>query len=315
MKKLLIVLIVMMCITTMVKGTENHMGRKVLCFGCSQGIGEATASSFLQAGAHVVINSRSQDKIDSALKRFHQIANGANVHGIAGDCASEEDIKKVVEEAAKLLGGIDTIFWNPTFMGSMGYLESHMAEGTLSEKFDSSMNLNVKGILLATLYALDYLIQSNNHPSVISSSAVSSEAAVPRNVLYSVAKSAQETLIKNLAVEFSHYGIRFFALRIAGIDTPTWDALGDMKEQIYKVYVAPTHVMNRIGKSSEVAEVVTFLASDRASFMTGSSIPVDGGALCMNHMTYAFKDLLPPAPDRRISLKEKENVESENKEL
>jgi len=307
MKKLLIVLIIMMCITTMVKGNENHTGRKVLCFGCSQGIGEATARSFLQAGAHVVINSRSQDKINSALKRLHQI--GPNVYGIAGDCASEEDIKKVVEEAAKLLGGIDTIFWNPTFSGAPGYLETHMAEGTLSENFDASMNLNVKGILLATLYALDYLIQSNNHPSVISVSSIASAAGSPMFVLYSVPKAAQETLIKNLAVEFGHYGIRFFAVILGGIDTPSWDVYGDMKEQIFKEYLAPLHVMNRVGKSSEVAEVVTFLASDRASFMTGSSIPVEGGGLCMNHMTYAFKDILPPAPDRRISLKEKENVE------
>jgi len=165
-----------------------------------------------------------------------------------------------------------------------------MKNNLVNSHFDAQWTSNVKGVVWATQYALKDLINSKNHPSVITTSSVSSRNAVFANTAYSVAKSAQETLIKNMAVEFAHYGIRFFAVVPGVIDTSVWDSLG--KERVLDK-LKPIHPMNRIGKSEEVAGVVLFLSSSRASFMTGSAIPVDGGSLSVGSGSYWMLEEFP----------------------
>jgi len=279
---------------------EDHKGRKVICLACSEGIGKAIASSFLSGGANVVISSRTQSKIDRVVSSFSK--TGGKVYGIAGDCAKEADIKRVVEEGAKLLGGIDTVIYNPTGT-SFGWLDTQMATNTIGAVLDEQFALNVKGLAWATQYALDELIKSTNSPAVISTSSISSKFAMYGNSAYGVSKAAQESLVKSLATEFSHYGIRFFAVVPAFIETEAFNGLGPAGQKLLHEIAPPTHVMGRIGQSGEVAEVVTFLSSSRASFMTGSSIPVDGGMLAWGpaSKTLAIEGLFGThPPDRRV---------------
>jgi len=294
MNHLLSVLCIFFCV--FVKA-EDHKGRKVICFGCTEGIGAAIATSFVNEGAHVVINSRSQSKIDHIVKTLS--AKG-KVFGLSGDCSVQSDIKRIVEEGAKFLEGIDTVIWNPT--GSyFGWIENLLQAGILDAAFDSQYQVNVKGLLWATVYSLDEMIKSKKSPSVIATSAIASKGYLDGLAPYSAAKIAQENLIKAMAVEFAHYGIRFFATVPAVIQTSAFDYLGSQEKDYFIHNHAPQfHPMNRVGQPEEVAEVVTFLASNRASFMTGSSIPVDGGMLANAPSSHLLgcDFLLGTRPDR-----------------
>jgi len=291
-------LLIISTLCLIVAAIESHDGRRVVCFGCSSGIGELIGASFVQQGASVVFNSRSQAKVDAAAERALRSGKG-KAFGVSGDCEKEDDIKKVIEKAVELLGGIDSIIWAPTGT-TMGWFENHLDK--LNAGFDSHIVTNVKALLWAVRDSLDELVKSKN-PTIITISSIVGAAPISGSIFYSISKAAQEMAVKSLAYELSHYGIRTFAIQPATIVTPIWDVFfGDdekAKTDFLRDNSEPRHLLNRNGEPKEVAELVLFLASERSSFMTGTIIPVDGGSSILNSHSTLTDNFIGDRPDRR----------------
>jgi len=291
----IIFLITTFCL--IVTATESHDKRRVVCFGCSSGIGEAIGASFVQQGASVVFNSRTQAKVEAAAAKALASGKGKAL-AVGGDCEKEADVKSVIEKANKFMGGIDCIIWAPTG-ASVGWAESTF-ETQFNAGFDNQLVMNVKALLWAVRYSLDELVKSNN-PTIITISSIAGASPIEGLLLYSIAKAAQEMAVKGLALELAQYGIRAYAIEPATIDTPIFDSFFDAKAKSeYLGKSKARHPLKRNGQSQEVAELALFLASERSSFMTGTVIPVDGGSSLLNSHTDSFStELIGARPDRR----------------
>jgi len=253
-----------------------HQGRKVLIFGASSGIGRDIGESFAREGAHVAFTSRSEDKLKSIVAQFPD----GNAFALKCDVSDHLQIKSTVAEAAKILGGIDTIVYSPLCV-TENCLQSggtYLSIVNVSyATFLDSMNINVYGFILAVHEAESYLRQSKNSPSIIAISSVAAFANLPQTI-YSVTKHALDAVVKQMAIDFGPLQIRVNAVNPGLIDTPLVDSLfGEIKEELIKEIANTQYPLKRVGKVAEISSVVLFLASSSASFMTGDSVVVDGG--------------------------------------
>lgn len=243
--------------------------KTVLITGGTSGIGLAAAELFLAGGAYVILVGRCPDKGRSALSNLNNL--GRQVSFIAGDVSTPAACSQIVAEAVSLRGRLDII------VNSAGiYLEKAISDVT-PEDYDEIMDINMKGTYFIAKYAVPHLKQRGG--AIVN---VSSDAGLTGNVLctaYCAAKGAVTNFTKALALELAPYNIRVNCICPGDIETPlldkqlssTADPDAAMRE------MASVYPMGRIGRAEEAAQVICFLASDAASFVTGAAWAVDGG--------------------------------------
>jgi len=260
---------------------SSHQGRKVLIFGASSGIGRDIGEAFVREGAHVAFTSRSEDKLKSIVAQFP----AGNAFALKCDVSDQLQIKSTVAEAAKILGGIDTIVYSPLCLSencSQGGGTYLSIVNVSYANFLDTMNINVYGFMLAVHEAESYIRQSKNSPSIIAISSIAGIGTYPAP-MYSVSKHTLDAVVKQMAIDFGPAQIRVNAVNPGYIDTPLLDfVFGERKEESIKEIENTQYPLKRIGKMAEVSSVVLFLASSSASFMTGNSIAIDGGSLLLH---------------------------------
>lgn len=249
--------------------THDFTEKAVLITGGTSGIGLATARLMLENGASVIIAGRSVSRGEAALAGLARFAT--NVGFIAGNVSDIKDCERIVNEAANRLGRLDIV------VNSAGiYLEKAITEVS-AEEYQSVMDVNVKGTYFICKYAVPYLKKQGG--AIIN---VSSDAGLNGNVLctaYCAAKGAVTVFTKSLALELAPYNIRVNCICPGDIDTPMLDKqlaqaddAGAVRREMASIYP-----LGRIGRADEAANVICFLASNSASFVTGAAWPVDGG--------------------------------------
>ncbi|RII09652.1 Sorbitol dehydrogenase [Streptomyces sp. YIM 130001] len=237
-------------------------GKTALVTGGSAGIGFASAARLAAEGAHVFITGRRKAELDAAAEEI-----GPPATAVAGDIANLADLDRVYEVIGKRGRGLDVLFANAS-IASLVPLEQ-MTE----EHFDTLFGINVRGMLFTVQKALPLL---NEGASVILNGSTNVDAGDEAMGVYAATKAATRSFSRTWANELKGRGIRVNTVTPGPTDTPALSALAPDPEH-FKKQLAARVPLGRLGRPEETAAAVAFLASDQSSFMTGSSLYVDGG--------------------------------------
>jgi NAD(P)-dependent dehydrogenase (short-subunit alcohol dehydrogenase family) len=244
-------------------------GKVALVTGGGSGIGRATALAFARDGAQVVIGNRNVQRGEETVSMIRDTGGKASFRRTDVRVAAE--IEALVDHAVNTYGRLDMAFNNA---GIEGDIQPTIVDQT-EASFDAVMDVNVKGVWLSMKYEIPRMLKQGRG-AIVNCSSVAGVIGFPGLGIYVASKHAVIGLTKTAALEFSAKGIRINAVNPAVIDTEMVDRLADgmnMKKNDLTTF----HPIGRIGRVEEVAEAVLWLCSDRASFVTGHSLIVDGG--------------------------------------
>lgn len=243
--------------------------KRVLVTGGTRGIGRAIVEAFLQAGARVAVNGSTEETTNKAVT---ELGGGDRVIKAPGGVGPDAVCKEVVDSAVAGLGGLDILVNNAGISGA-GPVES-----TEESDWDRVIEVNLKGVYFMTKYAAPHLRESGGN--IINVASVMGLVGVPQGSAYGASKAAVISLTRSHALEFGK-AIRVNAVVPGGVDTDMLRSLavqvaGDV-ESGYKILSRDCKAQRRIADASEIAAPVLYLASDLASFVTGTTHVVDGG--------------------------------------
>ena len=244
-------------------------GKVALITGGGSGIGRATAVAFARQGVQVVIGNRNVERGEETVAMIRKAGGTASFKRT--DVMVAAEIEALVEHAVKTYSRLDVAFNNA---GIEGDLKPTLIDHT-EANFDAVMDINVKGVWLSMKYEIPRMLEQGSG-AIVNCSSVAGVIGFPGIGIYVASKHAVVGLTKTAALEFSAKGIRINAVNPAVIDTEMVDRIADgmnMKKNDLTTF----HPIGRIGRVEEVAEAVLWLCSDRASFVTGHSLIVDGG--------------------------------------
>ena len=240
-------------------------GKIAVITGGNSGIGLATAKRFVSDGAYVFITGRRQNELDAAVSEI-----GKNVTGIQGNVSNLADLDRLYTTVKDQKGHLDILFANAG-------IGEFVPFGEISEAhFDKIFGINVKGVLFSVQKALPLFEDGG---SIILNASVNASKGIEASSVYSATKAAVRSFARTWTVDLKHRKIRVNAISPGPIDTPIFNGLNQSKEEIeqLKKSIITSVPMDRMGSPDEIAKVVSFLASDESSFVTGIELFVDGG--------------------------------------
>lgn len=242
-------------------------GKVALVTGGGVGIGRATALAFARNGAQVVIGNRNVERGNEVVKEI--LDSGGEASFLRTDVENESDIKALVDHAIATYGRLDVAFNNAGIEGLVAPTVDQTADN-----FRSVMDINVRGVWLSMKYQIPAMLKAGGG-AIVNNSSVAGLIGFGGLSIYSASKHAVMGLSKCAALEYSAQGIRINTVNPAVIDTAMVDRLADSLNT-EKESLSVLHPIGRIGHPDEVASAVLWLCSDKASFVTGIGLPVDG---------------------------------------
>lgn len=244
---------------------SKHSGKVAVVTGGTSGIGLAAAQRLANEGAYVFITGRRQGELDAAVKQI-----GRNVTGVRGDVANLDDLDRLYDTVKREKGHLDIVFANA------GGGEFAPLGSITEEHFDKTFGSNVKGLLFTVQKALPLLREGG---SIILNASTTSTTGTPAFSVYSATKAAVRSFARNWVLDLKGRKLRVNALSPGPINTPGLSGLAPGPEQSAQLreQMASGIPLGRLGRPDEVAQVVSFLASDESSFVNGVELFVDGG--------------------------------------
>lgn len=247
---------------------ENRNSRKVIVTGASSGIGRATAERFLSDGDKVALVGRRKDALQDVLLR-HSVEGTAFV--IAADLSDEQQTEACIARAVEEMGGLDVL------VNAAGILKAGRIEDTTFALWDEMMNINLRSVFHLMKLAVPHLERSRGN--IVNVSSVTGPRSFPGVLAYCVSKAAVDQLTRCAALELAAKGIRVNEVT-PGVVVTELHRAGGMNDEAYAAFLEhskTTHPLGRVGRSEEVADLIHFLASDRAGWITGATVSIDGG--------------------------------------
>ncbi|MGB3514131.1 MAG: SDR family oxidoreductase [Microcoleaceae cyanobacterium] len=246
--------------------SKEFDGKVALVTGGSSGIGKATALAFAQAGAKVVIASRGVEEGEQAV---HEIcARGSDAIFVKTDVSQAKEVEALVNKTVDIYGRLDCAFNNAGVTKMCSLIDSG------EDDWDYIMNINLKGVWLCMKYEIAQMLKQGSG-AIINTSSVAGAIGVVNFSVYSASKSGVIGMTKAAAVEYAKLGIRINAVSPGIIQSPILETFST--EQLNQFLEDHPHPIGRFGTPEEIGEVAMWLCSERASFVTGHNLIIDGG--------------------------------------
>jgi NAD(P)-dependent dehydrogenase (short-subunit alcohol dehydrogenase family) len=243
------------------------MNPVVLITGALTGIGRATALAFAQEGARIVISGRRDEEGAALASELRAV--GGEAEFIRADVRDEEEVRGLVDRTVERFGRLDVAVNNAGTEGKPGPMTEQSAES-----YAATFDTNVLGTVLSMKHELR-VMQSQGHGSIINLSSTMGHKAAPGASIYTASKHAVEGLTKSAALEGAAFGVRVNAVAPGPIETGMLNRFtGDADRKASMIAGVP---LKRAGAPEEVAKAIVYLTSDKASFITGQIVSIDGG--------------------------------------
>lgn len=250
--------------------TEKRFNGKVaLITGATSGIGRACALGFAAQGAQIVCVGRNETalmELETEIKKY-----GTDSLVISADVSIDDNVDRVIQQGINKFGGLDVL------VNAAGHISSGTIETTSVEAWDKMLNVNVRAIFSLMQKALPSLIERRGN--IVNVSSVTGLRAFPGVLAYCVSKAALDQLTRCSALELAAKGVRVNAVN-PGVVVTEIHKRGGMNDEAYSAFLEhskTTHPLGRVGRAEEIADLVMYLASDKAGWITGATYSIDGG--------------------------------------
>ena len=237
--------------------------------GATSGIGHATALRLAEAGAQVVAVGRNAQRLKEVSKEIE--GKGGEVLTIRADVTVQPIARRIIAQALDRFGGIDVL------VNAAGHIANGTIENTPLADWDAMMNVNLRAVFILIQQAVPSLIERKGN--IINVSSVTGLRAFPGVLAYCVSKAGLDQLTRCAALELASKGVRVNAVN-PGVVVTEIHKRGGMSQKDYAAFLEhskKTHPIGRVGEAAEVAELILYLASERASWITGATYSIDGG--------------------------------------
>lgn len=244
-------------------------GRVALVTGATSGIGRATAVRLSEAGAHVAAVGRNQAELADVCKEINR--TGGKVLAIRADVTVKPIPRRIINETVEKFGALDVL------VNAAGHISNGTIETTKMSDWDAMMNVNLRAVFNLMQQAVPHL--EARRGSIVNVSSVTGLRAFPGVLAYCVSKAGLDQLTRCAALELAPKGIRVNAVN-PGVVITEIHKRGGMSDEAYEAFLErskQTHPIGRVGSAREVAELILYLASERAAWITGVTYSIDGG--------------------------------------
>jgi len=248
----------------------NEPGQTVaMITGATSGIGRAVAKRFATAAAHVVVIGRDQSALDKVQQEIES-AGGTSL-SLSVDVTIDNDVRKAFDSALSKTSRLDVL------VNAAGHISSGTIENTTLSAWDAMMNVNLRSVFYLMQLATPHL--SKTKGNIVNISSVTGLRSFPGVLAYCVSKAGVDQLTRCAALELAPKGVRVNAVN-PGVVVTEIHKRGGMNEENYEKFLEhskTTHPIGRVGNADEIADLVFYLASEKASWITGATYQIDGG--------------------------------------
>ncbi|MGU7782186.1 SDR family oxidoreductase [Burkholderia sp. PU8-34] len=247
---------------------QRLTGKVAIVTGASAGIGRAAAKLFAAEGAKVVVAARREAELNALVEEIAR--DGGTAVSLAGDVQSEAFAKALVELAVSRFGRLDIAYNNAGTLGEMG-----PSTGISEAGWSAALATNLTSAFLGAKHQIPEMIKQGGGSIIFTSTFVGYSFAFPGTAAYAASKAGLIGLTQALAAEYGPHGVRVNAILPGAVDTEMYRGMNDTAES--QAFVTGLHALKRVAKPEEIARSALYLASDDASFVTGTASLVDGG--------------------------------------
>lgn len=248
---------------------QSLAGKVVMVTGSTSGIGHAVALRFAEAGARLVALGRDQSALSEVKSEIERA--GADALTIATDVTNESEVQHALNEAIDKFAGLDVL------VNAAGHISTGTIEDTSLAAWDAMMKVNLRAVFHLMQMATPHLIKSKGN--IVNVSSVTGLRSFPGVLAYCVSKAALDQLTRCSALELASKGVRVNAVN-PGVVITEIHKRGGMNVEDYERFLEhsrSTHPLGRVGDPDEIAELVLYLASEKAAWITGATYSIDGG--------------------------------------
>jgi len=248
-------------------------GKRALITGGGTGIGRATAELFAREGAAVAVSGRRRAELEETVRRVAEA--GGRASSVQGDVSRAADAERMVAETVGALGGLDILVNNAGII-----VRNASVTRVAIEDWEHVIGVDLTGVFLVSRFAIGEMLRAGRGGAVVTVSSVAGIMGDPNMAPYNAAKGGANLLSKNMALDYARHGIRVNTVCPGRVATPMPQSRlqpGEDWEEVLARW-GKNIPLGRVGRPEDIARAILFLASDDASWITGTDLVIDGGA-------------------------------------